>query len=206
MMSEAYLFAVTEAASPEGLIQACLASAHAQPAWLDEVHWIGAGPAPLEGKALFTWPDSPLLAHFTLQTALRKLAAGASDLLLVGQSTGSGATALLLGAPVVVGRWNLPPLASLTPLACTRPQASEFLAAAAACLPEGEAPAYLGLSGLARQAAQAAFPTARCLDGEAGDFHRVWQLVQALERSKSARALLLSAGPSAGLGTLVERL
>lgn len=211
-MGEAYLFAAIEAGSVEGIVQSCLASAHAQPGWLDEVHWIGEAPslrgeapAPLEGKALFTWPEGPLLAHFTLQAALRELAAGAANLLLVGQSTAVGGTALLLGAPVVVGRWNLPPLARLAPLACSRPQASEFLAAAAACLPEGEAPAYLGLSGLQCKEAQNAFPGARCLDGEASDFHRVWQLIQALERGKSARALILSAAPSAGLATLIER-
>jgi hypothetical protein len=219
-MSEAYLFAVSEAASPEGLIHACLSSAHVQPGWLNEVHWIGEAPAlqgeapalqgeapsPLEGKTLFTWPESPLLAHFILQAALRELMSGAADLILLGQTSRAGTAALLLGSPVVVGRWNLPPLASLTPLACARPKVSQFLSAAAAGLPEGEAPAFLGLSGLSRADAQAAFPAARCLDGEAGDFYRVWQLLQALERSNSSRALLLSAGAAAGLATLVEKL
>jgi len=206
MMGEAYLFAAIETGAVEGIVQSCLNSAHAQPGWLDEVHWIGEAPPPLEGKALFSWPESPLLAHFTLQAALRALEADATDLVLVGQSGGARATALLLGAAVVVGRRNLPPLARLTPLACSRPQASGFLASAAACLPEGEAPSFVGLSGLSRQEAQAVFPGVRCLDGEASDFHRVWQLVQGLERSKSSRALLISAAPPAALATLLEKL
>lgn len=205
-MTEAYLFAAVEAATAGELIQTCLASARTQASWLNEVHWIGEPPSLLEGRALFTWPESPLLAHFTLDSLLRGLAAGAMDLVVLGQTTPSGATALLLGAPVVVGRWNLPPVARLMPLPGSHVPANALPVTAAACLPEGEAPAFLGLSGLSRAEAQEAFPGARCLDGEASDLHRVWQLLQALERSQSGRALLLGAVETGGLATLIEKL
>ena len=119
-MPEAYLFAAVEAGSADEAVESALRSAGARAAWVSEVHWLGqplpAQRAGLADKALFGWPDAPLLALFSLQSLLRALQSGGSDLLILGQSTPQGAVALLLGSPAAVGRWNLPPLARLDPI------------------------------------------------------------------------------------------
>ena len=130
-MPEAYLFAAVEARSADEVLESVLRSADARAAWVSEVHWLGQ-PLPvlraaLADKALFGWPDAPLLALFSLESLLRALQSGAADLLILGESTPDGAAALLLGSPAAVGRWNLPPLARLEPIPLNQPSADGFL-------------------------------------------------------------------------------
>jgi hypothetical protein len=132
-MAEAYLFAAVEAGSPDEALESVLRSSGVRAAWVNEVHWLGQPvPAALASKALFGWPDAPLLALFNLQALLRALQNGAADLLVLGESTSPGAAALLLGSPAAVGRWNLPPLARLEPIPLNQPSAEAFIAGLAA--------------------------------------------------------------------------
>jgi hypothetical protein len=132
-MAEAYLFAAVEAGSPDEALKSVLRSSGVRAAWVNEVHWLGQPlPAALASKALFGWPDAPLLALFSLQALLRALQNGAADLLVLGESTSQGAAALLLGSPAAVGRWNLPPLARLEPIPLNQPFAEAIIAGLAA--------------------------------------------------------------------------
>jgi len=223
-MSEAYLFAtvcVQQTNAASAALADVLGSAGARAAWLSEIHWVGhllpedaEAPLPTEAEApatgLFTWPDAPLVDHFTLHALLRALQSGAYPLAVVGQSCGAETVALLLGSPTAVGRWNLPPIARLTPLhvACGGPDG--FLAAAAQaalpCLPEASQIACLALAGLPEADARSVFPDARLLPQAGGALIQVNQIIQARQPGKEGLALLVTAAPCGCLATLFEAI
>lgn len=96
---------------------------------LQEIHWLESSANLLEPGllaqtrdiglldtlAVFQWPSAPLLAHFVLQAAVRSIAAGERDLVLVAQFGQTGQLSqdhlimLLLASPQAVGRHNLAP-------------------------------------------------------------------------------------------------
>ena len=184
---------------------------------MSAVHWLGQPlPAGLEGKALFPWPDAPLMALFSLQALLRAIQSGAADLLVLGQSTPGGAAALLLGSPAAVGRWNLPPLARLDPLALHAATADAFvseLAAQAAAHLEGakavpeeavEPLALAAISGIEQSSLMAAFPGAARLafDG----LPAAARLARELVKNRTHFALLAGFAERGGLGLWIERI
>lgn len=211
-MSEAYLFAASQtgapdAASPDAALQDLLRKAGARPAWLAEVHWLGAPlPAAPEGRPFFAWPDHPLLPFFVLQSALRGLQSGATDLVALGQSAGENAAALLLGSPAAVGRWNLPPLARLSPLSVQSAQPAAFLAetlcTASALLPEDARLSLACLGGLPEIDPHSLPEGLALLPAGEPALARVALLAAA----KQDFALLAEATQSGGLAFLVERV
>jgi hypothetical protein len=228
-MSEAYLFATVQQigeANAATALAEVLRSGGARASWLSEIHWVSP-PTLLIGQPLvdvqgsepktncFSWPDAPLIDHFVLHAVLRALQLGAFHLAVVGQSHGAESVALLLGSPTAVGRWNLPPIARLTPIHVACPGPAGFLAAAAQAvlpaLPDERQVACLALAGLPEEEARSVYPQARILasnpagSGE-GAFFRAYQLIQARQPGKDGLALLAGAVPGAGLATLFEAL
>lgn len=208
-MSEAYLFAICAAALPDEALAGVLRTAGAQHAWLSEAHWLGHPlPVGLPGKAFFGWPDAPLLPLFVVQSLARMLQTSASGLAVLGESSRGASLALLLGSPLAVGRWNLPPLARLTPLSVEGSEPAGFMAAAAAraaqSLPDDRAVGLVVARGLDDLALQPFFSQAACLPGEAG-LGMVAQAAREL-RDRSANALLLDHALGGGLALLLERL
>ena len=210
-MSEAYLFAASKAAAPDAALQDLLRKAGARPAWLAEVHWLGAPlPAAPEGWPFFAWPDYPLLPFFVLQSALRGLQSGAFDLVALGQSAGENAAALLLGSPAAVGRWNVPPLARLSPLSVqsTTPAAflAEALRAASAFLPEDARLSLACLGGLPEVDPHSLPEGLALLLADEPALARVAHLSAELAATQQDFALLAGAGERGGLAFLVERV
>jgi hypothetical protein len=214
MMAEAYLFAAVEAGSADEALESALRSAGARAAWVSEVHWLGQPlPAVLVDKALFGWPDAPLLALFSLQALLRALQSGAADLLILGQSTPQRAAALLLGSPAAVGRWNLPPLARLEPIPLNQPSADAFLAGLAAQSAarledtQGETLALAACTGLAESDLRAAFAGTALRPGEG--LREAAGLVHEMIKLRARTALLAgfrAQRGQGGLGLWIERL
>lgn len=215
-MSEAYLFAASQTGTPDTgtpdvALQDLLRKAGARPAWLAEVHWLGAPlPAAPEGRPFFAWPDYPLLPFFVLQSALRGLQSGATDLVALGQSTGENAAALLLGSPAAVGRWNLPPLARLSPLALPAAQPTAFLAealrAASGLLPEDARLSLACLNGLPEIDPHSLPEGLALLLADEPALARVALLVTELAATQQDFALLAGASEHGGLAFLVERV
>jgi len=210
-MSEAYLFAASQAAAPQAALQDLLRKAGARPAWLAEVHWLGAPlPDAPDGRPFFIWPDHPLLAFLILQSTLRGLQSGAADLVALGQSGAENTIALLLGSPAAVGRWNLPPLTRLSPLAVPPAPPAAFLAealrAASAGLPEDARLSLASLGGLLDPGPQL-LPEGLGLlaTGETG-LARVARLAGELAATQQDFALLAETTELAGLAFLVERV
>ncbi len=210
-MSEAYLFASSEAPAPDSALQELLLKAGARPAWLDEVHWLGQpSPAPPADLPFYAWPDHTLLPFFCLQSALIRLETGAADLLALGQSAAEGSAALLLGSPAVVGRWNLPPAARLRalPTPAASPAAFVEIASrqAAACLPEEAQLALACLRGISETELQGLPAGLARLPSAPLALSAVAQLAGELTRTKQDFALLAEFSTHAGLAFLLERV
>lgn len=188
-MSEAYLFGWAEAPSPQRAWEGALKHAFARSAWLQAAHWLGeAHPEGLETIPHYLWGAGLQQAHLALHAVLRSLREGEVDLCLFTEVHAHGAGAFLLGSPQVVGRWNLPPHARLTPLGGSLPDALEAVA-------RQRAQTWLGEDALAG----GILP----FFAEEGLFQGVLQgLEQA--RQSSQPVTLLSRDDFSGLATLIE--
>lgn len=209
-LMEAYIFAFAEAAEPAAAVQAVLQAGGARAEWLSEIHWLGSTLPHLPAACpAFLWPPAPLGGLFQLQALARTLQAGASMLAILGQSAPDGALAVLMGAPVVVGRWNLPPLGRVTPLPAGGPSQEAYLTAllrqAGQVLSEETRIAFIGVQGLDEGQVHAGFAGAALLRGEA-DLIMTVRLIRALQESHAPAALLAGFAGRGGLAALIERI
>lgn len=207
---EAYIFAFAEAAEPAAAVQAVLQAGGARPEWLGEIHWLGSALPILPASCpAFLWPSSPLAGLFQLQALARALQVGASTLIILGQSSSEGALAVLMGAPAVVGRWNLPPLGRVTPLPAGGPSQESYLTVLVRCveqtLPEETRIAFIGTQGLDEEQLHESFAGAALFPGEA-DLTLAARLMCALQESHAAAALLAGFAGRGGLAVLIERI
>ncbi len=210
-MSAAFLFSAVEAAAPDLAVEELLQKAGARPAWLNQVHWLGQpAPAPLPNCPFFAWPEHALLAFFCLQSAMLSLETGAADLILLGQSAGMGAAALLLGSPAAVGRWNLPPAAHLHALPAPAAAPGAFvqaaLQAAATLLPEEAHLALAAVRGVAESALPALSEGLTCLPDAVPALAQAGRLAGELTRTGQDFGLLAEFSTHGGLAFLVERV
>lgn len=137
LMNESYLFSLLESSA------APLAAAGVRAARVDEVAWLGPPPAPMpENIPAFIWPDGSLQSQLVLHTLLAELARDEREMVVLGQ----GSASLLLGGPAVVGRYNLLPLARLTPLAA-QCGLNGMKAALTAALSDDQVPAWAAVMG-----------------------------------------------------------
>ncbi|GAP08202.1 MAG TPA: hypothetical protein DEQ80_01520 [Anaerolinea thermolimosa] len=207
---EAYFFAFAEAAEPAAAVQAVLQAGGARAEWLSEVHWLGDDLPRLPVSCpVFIWPPVPLAALFQLQALARTLQAGASTLAILGQNGSDGALAVLMGAPAVVGRWNLPPLGRVTPFPAGGPSQESYLTAlvrqVGQTLPEETRIAFVGVQGLNEERLPEGFAGAALVPGEA-DLTLAARLMRALQESRAAAALLAGFTGRGGLAVLIERI
>lgn len=119
---------------------------------IQEIHWISKAPLPgslsragFPGLSpVFYWKAGDLLDHFILQSVARELESGSRDIVLVVQDWWDetltipvrAAVALLFASPVVVGRYNLLPLARLSWMVSFASPAAETFVTLAALLRE----------------------------------------------------------------------
>jgi len=188
---------------------------------IQELHWLGGDDefwlSSVEGEndqmVRFQWPAGPLLAHYMLQSCVRTIESGETDLILLAQEVGGQAVLLMLASPSAVGRHNLSPRVRIGPLFSLNAGKGGLAAARAALERKGLDPGavqWLAASrALETPSANSAFPAAQRLqpagDVLAADLFLFNAIADRLEKGKLA--LLLSLGPQrSGLGTLVERI
>ncbi|GAP12039.1 hypothetical protein BECAL_03239 [Bellilinea caldifistulae] len=118
-MSEAYWFGGFRLEKPAELPDA-LQGLGFQPGWIEEIHWVNALNPPdqtlFHSITLFEWPrlSHPLrLLHLLLNELIH---AQRHTLLWVERDSHNHLRAAVLGSPVTVGRFNLPPQYRLLPL------------------------------------------------------------------------------------------
>jgi hypothetical protein len=96
---------------------------HINPAWIEELHELGSSGASAitlnsikPGAPVLSWHSATLLDHFIMQAVCRQLEQGQGELLAVIQEGLAGLSGLVLAGATAIGRHNLMPEASLTPL------------------------------------------------------------------------------------------
>lgn len=118
-MSEAYWFGSLRLETPADLSDG-LKGVGFQPGWIEEIHWVGGSsnsePNPFPPAARFEWPNisHPFrLLHLLLNELIH---AQRHTLLWLEPDQQGRFTAVILGNPLTVGRYNVPPQYRLLPL------------------------------------------------------------------------------------------
>jgi hypothetical protein len=229
-LSVVFWVAKAEAGSQpdESSLLAQFAEQHINPAWIEELHELGgSGTTPQivndikPGAPVLSLLSAPLLDHFVLQAVCRQLEQGQGELLAVIQEGLAGLSGLVLAGATAIGRHNLMPEASLTPLPAQK--SSDGLNG----LFEALAKYLLGLEINPDQVIwiAAVDPFTRTTTPEFGPFNKAqWlprprksdvgivrrtnQLVSRLIKKKSGYGLLISLNDTGDtcLATLVERI